>query len=69
MIRDFSDLADTKPGGGGNVYKQTAEERDNAKNANQKLRQTSFSKDRSGLKGLADKAKEVIKGSSASSKE
>ncbi|KAK5076090.1 hypothetical protein LTS08_002602 [Lithohypha guttulata] len=59
----------TGRGGGGNIYKPTEEERQTAKSENEKLRSASFSKDRSGLKGLADKAKEALKGSSTSNKE
>lgn len=49
-------------GGGGNVYKPSEEEVAANKAENDKLRSSSFNKDRGGLKGLADKAKEMIKG-------
>lgn len=48
-------------GGGGNVYKPTEEELAANKAENEKLRSSSFNKDRGGLKGLADKAKDMFK--------
>lgn len=69
MHRAKVKTSDTFTGGGGNIYKPTEEERQTAKSENEKLRSASFSRDRSGLKGLADKAKEALKGSSTSNKE
>lgn len=47
-------------GGGGNVYKPTDEELAANRENNQKVRTASFSKDKSGLKGLKDKAKNML---------
>lgn len=46
------------------MYKPTTDEAARARENNEKLRTASFNKDRGGLKGLADKAKEMVKPSS-----
>ena len=52
-------------GGGGNVYKPTEQELAANRAENEKVRTASFSKEhKGGLKGLADKAKDLVKGSS-----
>jgi hypothetical protein len=55
-------------GGAANTYKPTEDELRHAKAHNEKVRSDSFTKDRGGLKGLKDKAKEVISGKDSSEK-
>lgn len=55
-------------GGVGNLYKPTDEELAANRENNQQVRSASFSKDRGGLKGLADKAKDLVKGNSSEEK-
>ena len=49
-------------GGGGNLYKPTEEELAKNRENNKYVRSASFNKDRNGLKGLADKAKNALSG-------
>ena len=52
-------------GGAANLYKPTEEEQKEAREHNAKVRSDSFNKDRSGLRGLKDKAKETLTGKSS----
>lgn len=48
-------------GGGGNVKKLDAAEKEEARKNNEQLRRASFTRDRSTLQGLKDKAKDILK--------
>jgi len=50
----------TGRGGAANLYKPTDEEQKEARAHNEKVRSDSFNKDRSGIRALADKAKETL---------
>ncbi|KAJ9655241.1 hypothetical protein H2198_005857 [Neophaeococcomyces mojaviensis] len=52
----------TGRGGGGNVYKPSEDEVVANRENNQKIRTESFAKDKTGLKGLRDKAKDILTG-------
>lgn len=52
----------TGRGGEGNRVKPSEEEVAAARENNEKVRSASFTKDRSGLKGIADKAKNMVNG-------
>lgn len=60
-------------GGAANVYKPSDSERLDAEEHNKKVRSESFnksqSKERAGVKGIADKAKELLKGKSGGEKD
>lgn len=47
-------------GGEGNTYKPSEQELAAIRENNKKLRSASFNKERGGLKGLADKAKDIL---------
>ncbi|OCT46510.1 hypothetical protein CLCR_02133 [Cladophialophora carrionii] len=59
----------TGRGGAANLYKPTEAEQKEARAHNEKVRSESFSKDRSGLRGLAGKAKDNLVGKSNGEKE
>ncbi|EXJ64841.1 hypothetical protein A1O7_01179 [Cladophialophora yegresii CBS 114405] len=59
----------TGRGGAANLYKPTEAEQREARAHNEKVRSESFSKDRSGLKGLAGKAKDNLVGKSNGEKQ
>jgi hypothetical protein len=55
-------------GGAANTYKPTEDELKHAKAHNEKVRSDSFTKDRGVLKGMKDKAKEVVTGKDSGEK-
>jgi len=52
----------TGRGGAANLYKPTEEEQREARAHNNKVRSESFNKDRSGIRALAEKAKDTLTG-------